>query len=228
LNWGVLNESVVQSLMALRKEVEQQRNEIGDLRNEVLREQSEKAGLKAEKEEQQQEFGKLEGERNRQEDTIAKQASEIEGLKDAKKKSEDALKRRTEANEAQRRELVEDVAELTNLLKRAVLHPDQANASEIIRRIFRQSKQFPPSLKKVRIHRNEGWGTYERTVEMEIDVPDGIIAHLTRECRGNLNDGHVIDKRDRYSDSRSVRPTLSAASTDLSSELFVTKSTVVQ
>jgi hypothetical protein len=30
-NWGVLNKSVVQSLFALRKEVKQQRKEIGDL-----------------------------------------------------------------------------------------------------------------------------------------------------------------------------------------------------
>jgi hypothetical protein len=28
---------------------------------------------------------------------------------------------------------------------------------------------------------------------MEIVVPDGIIAHLTRECGGNLHDLHVVD-----------------------------------
>jgi hypothetical protein len=49
--------------------------------------------------------GKLEGERNRQEGITVKQASEIEGLKDAKKKCEDALKRGAEVNEAQAREL---------------------------------------------------------------------------------------------------------------------------
>jgi hypothetical protein len=47
----------------------------------------------------------LEGERNRQEGTVAKQASEIEVFKSATKKCEDELKRSTEANEAQRREL---------------------------------------------------------------------------------------------------------------------------
>jgi hypothetical protein len=72
----------------------------------------------------------------------------------------------------------------------------------------KQRKHFPPSVKK--------GGRF--------DVPDGIIAHLTRECRGNLNDGHVIDKRDRISDSRLCGPTLSAAPTDLSSELYVSKS----
>jgi hypothetical protein len=30
-------------------------------------------------------------------------------------------------------------------------------------------------------------------VEVEIDVPDGIIAHLTRECGGNVYDRHVVD-----------------------------------
>jgi hypothetical protein len=39
-------------------------------------------------------------------------------------------------------------------------------------------KQFPPSLKK---------GKYG------IDVPDGIIAHLTRGCGGNVHDRHVVD-----------------------------------
>jgi hypothetical protein len=29
--------------------------------------------------------------------------------------------------------------------------------------------------------------------EMEIDVPDGIIAHLTKECGGNVHDSHVVD-----------------------------------
>jgi hypothetical protein len=176
----------IHSLFALRKEVEQQQKEIGDLRKEVLREQSEKAGLKAEKDEQRQEIGQLEGERNRQHGTIAKQALEIEGLKDAKQKSEDEQKRSTEANEAQRRKLVEEVGELTNLLKRAALHPDQANASEIIKRIFPESKQFRPSMKK-------GKGKDWQGKEMEIDVPDGIIAHLTRECGGNVHDRHVVD-----------------------------------
>jgi hypothetical protein len=39
------------------------------------------------------------------------------------------------------------------------------------------AKQFPPSLKK--------GGRFE--------VPDGIIAHLTRECGGNMRDRHVVD-----------------------------------
>jgi hypothetical protein len=38
-------------------------------------------------------------------------------------------------------------------------------------------KQFPPSSKK----------------RKHFDVPDGIIAHLTRECGGNVHDRHVID-----------------------------------
>jgi regulator of replication initiation timing len=49
------------------------------------------------------------------------------------------------------------------------------------------AQQFPPSVKKVKtksIYTNE---------EVEIDVPDGIIAHLTRECGGNVHDHHVVD-----------------------------------
>jgi hypothetical protein len=59
--------------------------------------------------------------------------------------------------EEQRKEIVE----LTNLLKRTVRHPEEANASEIIKKIFPQSKQFPPPVKK---------GTHS------FDVPDGVIA----------------------------------------------------
>jgi hypothetical protein len=29
--------------------------------------------------------------------------------------------------------------------------------------------------------------------EVEIDIPDGIIAHLTREWGGNVHDRHVVD-----------------------------------
>jgi hypothetical protein len=39
------------------------------------------------------------------------------------------------------------------------------------------AKQFPPSVKK---------GKY-------FDVPDGVIAHLTRECGGNVHDRDVVD-----------------------------------
>jgi hypothetical protein len=28
---------------------------------------------------------------------------------------------------------------------------------------------------------------------MEIDVPDGIVVHLRRECGGNVHDRHVVD-----------------------------------
>jgi hypothetical protein len=39
------------------------------------------------------------------------------------------------------------------------------------------TNQFPPSMKKVD----------------DLNVPDGIIAHLTRECGGNVHDRHVVD-----------------------------------
>jgi hypothetical protein len=82
--------------------------------------------------------------------------------------------------EEQRKEIVE----LTNLLKRPVLHPEEANTGEIIERIFPESKQFPPSAKKGKIQA----GFHKR--EVRIDVPEGIIAHQTRECGGNVHDRH--------------------------------------
>jgi hypothetical protein len=75
-----------------------------------------------------------------------------------------------------------DFVELTNLLKHTVLDPGQANVSEIIRRIFPESKQFPPSVKKVKIQA----GFLKR--EVGIDAPDGIIGHLTRQYGGNVHD----------------------------------------
>jgi hypothetical protein len=40
------------------------------------------------------------------------------------------------------------------------------------------TKQFPPSAKKGKLG---------------LDVPDGIIAHLTRECGGNVHDHNVVE-----------------------------------
>jgi hypothetical protein len=45
--------------------------------------------------------------------------------------------------------------------------------------------QFPPSVKKGKAKDWQG-----REVEIEIEMPDGIIAHLTRECGGNVHDRH--------------------------------------
>jgi predicted RNase H-like nuclease (RuvC/YqgF family) len=193
----------------------------------------------------------LEGERNRQKGTIAKQASEIEGLKEAKKKSEDELRRSTDTNEAQRRELgqlkddnkamkakedrlVEEVGKLEGernrqegiIAKQALeiegLKDDnkgmKAKEDELVEEVgklkeeIRQRsaqhdslvkelgelkdllnklgvKQFPPSVKKVTVT----GVIYPEKRKVEIDVPDGIIAHLTRECGGNVHDRHVVD-----------------------------------
>jgi hypothetical protein len=52
----------------------------------------------------------------------------------------------------------------------------------------KQTKQFPPAVKNVK-------GSH---------VPDGIIAHLTRECGGNVHDCHVgvVPKGDSSGQSR--------------------------
>jgi hypothetical protein len=52
-------------------------------------------------------------------------------------------------------------------------------------------RRIPPSMKKGKIQVKEGCWTNARTVE--IDVPDGIIAHLTRECSGNVHDRQVVN-----------------------------------
>jgi hypothetical protein len=52
-------------------------------------------------------------------------------------------------------------------------------------------EQFPPSVKKGKIQMENSFQLHNTTVE--IDVPDGIIAHLTRECGGNVHDSHVVD-----------------------------------
>jgi hypothetical protein len=46
--------------------------------------------------------------------------------------------------------------------------------------------RFPPSMKKGNVRHEDG-------NETKIDVPDGIIAHLTRECGGNVHDRHVVE-----------------------------------
>jgi hypothetical protein len=55
-----------------------------------------------------------------------------------------------------------------------------------INRDKRQAKQFPPLVKKRKV--KDIFGR-----EVEIDVPDGIIAHLTGECGGNVHDRHVVE-----------------------------------
>jgi archaellum component FlaC len=52
-----------------------------------------------------------------------------------------------------------------------------AKLKEEIKRMKMTAKQFPPSVKK---------GKY-------FDLPNGITAHLTRECGGNVHDRHVVD-----------------------------------
>jgi hypothetical protein len=51
----------------------------------------------------------------------------------------------------------------------------------------KRRKQFPPSVKKGKL-RYDG----KETDEM-CDIPDGIIAHLTRECGGNVHDRNVVE-----------------------------------
>jgi hypothetical protein len=177
-----------------------------DLRNGVVREQSEKADLETALDEQRRRKRELEGERNRQEGTIAKQASEIKVFKNARKKCEDELKCNTEVNEAQRAELgrlteeikvmkakedplMEEVSKLKEEIRQRTAQKDSlveelAEAKDRLNKFG--VKEFAPSVKKV-IANIQGFG------RITIDAPDGIIAHLARECGGNVYDRRVVD-----------------------------------
>jgi hypothetical protein len=74
-------------------------------------------------------------------------------------------------NEVEVVEQRKEIVELTNPLRRAVLHPEEPNVSEIIKRIFPESRQFPLSVKKGK----------------HFDVSDGIVGHLARECGENVH-----------------------------------------
>jgi hypothetical protein len=50
------------------------------------------------------------------------------------------------------------------------------------------ANQFPPSMKRGKLRL---FGRIKP--EQTYDIPDGIIAHLTRECGGNVHDRHVVD-----------------------------------
>jgi hypothetical protein len=72
---------------------------------------------------------------------------------------------------AQHDSLVKELGELKDLLNKLAV------------------KQFPPSMKKVTVTNVY----YADKRKIEIDVPDWMIAHLTRECGGNVHDRHVVD-----------------------------------
>jgi hypothetical protein len=42
--------------------------------------------------------------------------------------------------------------------------------------------------------------------DIENDIPDGIIAHLTRECGGNVHDHHVVDVTCGLFEKETYRP----------------------
>jgi hypothetical protein len=225
MNWGVVNESVGRCLIEsrqehsrvqqrngeleknerdqqreignLRKAAEQQEREVEDLRTKIAEEQSERVVMKAVIDEQQRKIGELEGESHRQEGMIVRQASEIEGVKTVMKECEDELKRSTETNEAQGREL----GQLKEENKAAKVNEDRlkeevGKLKEEIRRMAAQHDSLVKELAEVKGLLNPlGMKKFPPLVKKgsSFDVPDGIIAHLTRECGGNVHDRHVVD-----------------------------------
>jgi hypothetical protein len=65
-----------------------------------------------------------------------------------------------------------------------------SRASDSHKRSMR-GRFFGPSVRKEKVQVEQGGGRHKRRVEVEIDVPDRIIAHLTMECGGNIHDHHV-------------------------------------
>jgi hypothetical protein len=105
----------------------------------------------------------LEGERKRQEGTIAKL---------------------TDENKAKEDRLMEEIAKLKEEIRQRAAEQDShvkelTEAKDLWNKL--RVKQFPPSV------------TIRSIGKITIDVPDGIIAHLTRECGGNVHDRHVVD-----------------------------------
>jgi hypothetical protein len=186
LNWGVLNESVDRYVIGLRKELLGERKESGELRNKIQQQQKEITVLRNEIEEQRRSVVGIEQEISRQqsanadqrrqlealeselgirEGKIARQVSEIESLKTAKQKSDNDLKGYVEAK------------------------GEVAKLKEEIRRLTSVPKLFPPSIKNI----TRESARYDDKRKVELDVPDGIISHLTKECGGNVHDGNIVE-----------------------------------
>jgi hypothetical protein len=55
----------------------------------------------------------------------------------------------------------------------------------VMKGVFRKEPVQEPAMRKVKADDQQG-------KKVEIDVPDGIIAHLTRKCGGNVHDRHVV------------------------------------
>jgi hypothetical protein len=126
--------------------------------------------------------------------------------RNATKKWEDELKHSTEANETQGREvaqvkdenkgmkakedqLMEEVGRLKEEIRQRAAEQDShvkelAEAKDLWNTL--RVKPFPPCMKKGKAMDCDG-------DEVVLNVTDGIIAHLTRECGGNVHDCHVID-----------------------------------
>jgi hypothetical protein len=70
----------------------------------------------------------------------------------------------------------------------ANLEREFAKLKEEIKRMKMKVKQFPPSVKKGKLLLLR-----DTMTQNMFNIPDGIIAHLTRACGGNVHDYQVID-----------------------------------
>jgi hypothetical protein len=88
-----------------------------------------------------------------------------------------------------------DATQIIGLICNCFPELNRTEVNRLIRKFFPDNiKHFLPSMKKswIQIDVRNSWEPNKRTEQVEIDVPDGIIAYLTRECGGNVHDRGVV------------------------------------
>jgi hypothetical protein len=186
LNWSVLNESVAKRLIdleqefwaaqqqkkKLEKKVAEQQQEIKDLRTEVAREQREKNAIKAKKDQLVEDVGKLKEEIRQmaaQRDSLVKELAQV-GCRLHKTPYSQAdpwPPKPGPVKPSPPPPSIPDSPPSESRPVKASLPPAP----------LKSAKQFPVSVK----------------IEEGLNVPDGIIAHLTREYGGNLHDRGIVE-----------------------------------
>jgi predicted nucleic acid-binding Zn-ribbon protein len=201
---GRVWEAMAEIRRSQRKQEDEWKAAIGDLHKKVNQEQREVSELK-------EMFGNLETKHEQLREAVARQGDELAETR--RRNSE--LSGRMEQLEKENHRLCDSGEGLKAELARAeagqqsaVAHLQEAIAAggskakedmmniqgelaklkQEIKRMKMTAKQFGPSVKKGNLRLSDS----EQT-DNKYDIPDGIIAHLTRECGGNVHDHHVVD-----------------------------------
>jgi hypothetical protein len=152
LQWGVLNESARRAMIELLSQCDQQREQISGLQKQLATEKMQNDDLQ-----------KQLATEKMQNDDLQKQ------LATEKTRNDDLREQLAEQQRCNK----EECCEMDALLRRMMLHPEDAIPEKIMRRCFPNSKEFPPLVG-------------------QSEVPDGIIAYLTRQCGGNVHNRQIV------------------------------------